>query len=612
MDWKRTAATALLAVVVVLCLTGCPIRPPKTPGAPWGADSTWTGAAYTCSVVTTVSKGSIRYVMDWQDAVDTGDVAYLSEETAAVSHEWSAAGTYEVKAQAILDANPSKASEFSPALTVKVNPNNAPVVDSVLIPPVAVKDAETYITVYGSDPDGDDIRAIVKWSASSDTATELMPSPGGFAVSHVFTRVETADVIVRFQDWKGTKSAPETVYIAVGNEGGVKWWWRDPEGGTMSTSALVANDGDHEVVMGFSWGNSMFYSLRASNKALRSSTTTRWADQDFVSDPALSGGHVIVSSDEGEVYALALKGLSRAWRWPDIADEPLEPYIQFGAAAVNGSDLYLGRETDADSIDRLYKFTDAGGSVTPGPTYSLGGTTVVDAPVIDADGSVYFGTDSGYLVKIDADLSSPLWRLSLEPIGEVYGPVVGGDGTVYCGTDSSRLYAVNPDGSIRWTVTLDGVAARPAIGQSALFVGTEQGTVYSLDPNTGTTNWQQTLVQAFGFFTTPIVAANGYVYFQDDNDVLYCRKQTDGAKVWTCDCNYYLPDGGRKAGRARPGKGTLGLLDGLPNPSITSTGNIIVVGASALFCVAGYADGPLDPSAAWPKWQKDLSNTGKR
>lgn len=610
MDWRKTAATTLLATVVILGLTGCPDKPPETPGAPWGAESTWTGATYTCSVVTTVSKGSIRYVMDWQDAVDTGEVAYLSEETAAVTHEWNTAGTYEVKAQAVLDANPSKASEFSTPLAVKVNPNNAPVVDSVLIPPVAVKDAETYITVYRHDPDGDDIRAIVKWSTSKDTTTELAPSPAGFAVSHIFTRVETADVVVRFQDWKGTKSAPDTVHIPVGEEGGVRWFWQDPEGGTMATSALVANDGEYEVVMGFSWGNQTFYSMKASNHGIRSYTTTKVAEQDFLCGPALSGGHVIVTSDEGEIYALALSGLSRAWRWPDIANETLEPYIPFGNPAINGSDIYLGRDTDADSIDRLYKFTDAGGSVTPGPTYNLGGATVVDAPVIDVDGSVYFGTDSGYLVKIDANLSSPFWRLHLEPIGEVSGPVIGGDGTVYCGTDSARFYAINPDGTIKWTIPLDGVGTRPAIGQSAIFVGTEQGTVYSLDPNTGAVNWQQTLVQAFGFFTTPIVAANGYVYFQDDNDVLYCRNQADGANIWTCDCNYYI-GGGRKAGRASR-KGALGLLDGDPNPSITSTGDIIVVGAQALFCVAGYSDGPLDPSAPWPKWQKDLSNTGKR
>ena len=60
MDWRKSAATALLALVVVLGMTGCPTKPPKTPDAPRGRDSTWTGATYVCSVSTTVAKGAIR------------------------------------------------------------------------------------------------------------------------------------------------------------------------------------------------------------------------------------------------------------------------------------------------------------------------------------------------------------------------------------------------------------------------------------------------------------------------------------------------------------------------------------------------------------------------
>jgi len=149
------------------------------------------------------------------------------------------------------------------------------------------------------------------------------------------------------------------------------------------------------------------------------------------------------------------------------------------------------------------------------------------------------------------------------------------------------------------------VGARPALGQSALFVGTDQGTVYSIDPATGAVNWQKSLGQLLQFNTTPIVASNGYLYIQDDNDVLYCLNQADGTQIWACDCNSYLPGGGR-------GPRPMQLTDYDPNPSITSTGDIIVVGMSALYSVAGYVEGPLDGAAAWPKWQRDLSNTGKR
>ncbi len=614
MNWRKATATAVLALTAVFCLTGCPTKPPKTPGAPWGPDSTWTGATYACSVVTTVSKGSIRYVIDWEDAIVRDVTPYGSGETAMVTHEWATAGTYEVKAQAVLDADTNKASEFSPAKTVKVNPNSAPVVDSVLVPPVAVMDAETFITVYGHDPDDDSLRAIVKWP-SGDTTTERTLSPCQFTVSHIFTKVETADVSVRLQDWKGTRSRDTIIRIPVGKEGGVKWWWQSPtEQGTMWTSALVAVDVTVEVVMSASWDEQKFFQVRASNGKNLHNAATKFGGDDFTGDPALCAvtGNVIVGGDDGELYALSLADLTHMWEWPDKSPQESLTGIPWGAPAINGSDIYIGRDNDS-----LYKFTDNGVSVTPGPVYGLGGAGVVDAPVVDVDNSVYFGTDSGYLVKLDANLN-PYWRLHLIPVGEISGPIIAGDGSVFCGSDSPpALYAVTPgpdSGTVKWTLPLDGIGARPALGQSALFLGTDQGTVYSLDPATGSINWQKSFAGGVSFNTTPIVAANGYVYFQGDNDVLYALNQADGAQIWACDCNYYLPGGGRGryGNKLWPGK-MAGLTNNDPNPSIlTSTGDIIVVGASALFSVAGYVDGPLDPNAAWPKWQKDLSNTGKR
>jgi hypothetical protein len=234
---------------------------------------------------------------------------------------------------------------------------------------------------------------------------------------------------------------------------------------------------------------------------------------------------------------------------------------------------------------------------------------VVDAPVVDASGNVIFGTDSGYLVKMDANLSSVIWRSKLLPNGDVNSPIIGGDGTIYCASDYFHLYALDPaTGAQKWVrpLTLNGDAFRPVLGQSAIFACTYFGSVYSIDPATGDILWERLLSPTGGFSTAPVVAANGYVYFQDDADKLYCLEQAGGRLVWVCDCPIYLPHLGTNVHRPR----RTGLTDYRPNPSICANGNIIVLGEDACYCVAGYPEGPLDPRAPWPKWQHDLYNTG--
>ncbi|MBM3314195.1 PQQ-like beta-propeller repeat protein, partial [candidate division WOR-3 bacterium] len=313
---------------------------------------------------------------------------------------------------------------------------------------------------------------------------------------------------------------------------------------------------------------------------------------------------IIVGSEEGELYAFTVDDLHRDWMWPGKSKEESLTNIPWGAPAFSGNSIYIGQDNDS-----IFLFRDVGTQGNRVTAYGVN-AAVVDAPVVGSDGNVVFGTDSGYLLKMAGTLNSPIWRAQLLGNGAVYGPILGSDGTIYCGTDSFRLFALNPDdGTVKsgWPLTLDGDAPRPVLGQNALFVGTSFGKVYSINPATGSINWQQQVSQV-GFSTSPVVAANGYVYLQDDDDVLHCRNQADGTVIWSCNCPGYLPRSGARSSRPRKTQ----LTDFPPNPTICANGNIIVLGQDATYCVAGYPEGPLDGAAAWPKWQKDHYNTGKK
>jgi outer membrane protein assembly factor BamB len=581
---------------------------PGIPELPAGPDTGVTADTYRCSTHAASPYGEpVIIQFDWDGVQGESCPAVPSDSPGIGTHVFYLPGTHHVRARAGDTTGLYSAWSDSLAFVVVCKDTTPPSVS--LISPANGDSVRRGLILIKAVAADDQIVTRVEFVIDgTPSGSDSIAEGDTFSFAWTDTAAQVPDqshtIVATAFDAGGNRTS-DTISIAIRN-GYLRWYWVEPvDLGAMATSAIVASDGEDEVVMSACWSDWKFYTIKVYDGQSKSSAETKWLEYDFSGHPALCAftGHVITGSDEGELYALALPDLNRAWRWPNVLAESLEPFMRFGAPAVNGSDIYVGRDDDV-----LLKFTDAGSSVAKVAEYALHGHAVVDAPAIGSDGSVYFGTDSGYLIKIDANLTAPIWSKHLVRIDEVHGPIVGSDGTIYCGTDSCRLYAVSADGSVRWSVALDGIGERPALGRTALFVGTDMGAVYSINAQTGAINWHKSLGPSFSFYTTPIVAANGYLYIQSDIDVLYCLDQSDGTYIWSCDCNYYLPGGGSGVNSRRPRK--LGLTDYDPNPSITAEGDIIVVGQNALFCVAG--DGSqLDEAAPWPKWQKNLHNTGK-
>lgn len=600
----RLLKVAGVAILAALSMgNGCGYTPvPPRVFAP--TTQTWVGVRTGVLVLAADTSYACKYVVDWGDfTMDTTLSVYRGGDTAYVEHSWTAAGAMAVKARALRESRAPRASDWSVPETVAVNPNGVPVIDAVLLNQgVAVKGAAVLFTIRAHDPDGDSIRAIIAWDDGKDTTTSFLSSPCSVAVSHVFEQDDSFSVLINVQDPKGALSVPRTVVIRVGTAGGVKWYWQSYDQGGLSTSPLVLNDGQDDCIYAGCTEDFKFYAVSVNGGKVKATATTRWPGHIFRGNPAFCEAtqHIIVGSDEGELYALTLS-LSKAWQWPDRPRDSLV-LLAWGTPAIREDRLYVPRADDS-----LYYFIDSVDHGVRVATFAAN-AGIVDAPVIDAQGSVYFGTDSGYLYKVGPELDTLLWRTRLIANGEIHGLAIGRNGAIYCGSESSRVYAVDPvTGDRLWSAKTNGRPLRLAIGQSAIFVGTDHGAVYTLDPNTGSVYWQKSPGQGAAFNTAPIIAANGHVYFQSDNDMLYCLNQVDVTVLWTCDCDSYLPAG---RGGSLHRHGSLGLTGYDPNPTITSAGDIIVVGKQALFCVVGYPEGPLDPLATWPKWQHDLYNSG--
>ncbi len=511
-------------------------------------------------------------------------------------HAWDDTGTYAIRAKAYLDRNPAAQAGWSDPKMVRVLSNSPPPTPWFFSLPLISGDSAWFRVTTSAGP-GDSVSFQI--SFGDETVSEWSPFFAGGAiweVAHVYEAPDTYYARCRARDKHEALSEwSEPIAVIPEGTGSVKWWWIDSgeDEGVAVTSTLVLNDGQYELIYSGA-DDGVFYSIRASDgyKKHTGHPVQPILQNDFTGQPAYCEAtqHIIIGNEDGELYAFT-RALGRVWHWPGQTSEDSLTYIAWGTAAIIGNRIYCIRDNDS-----LYCFTDLGDSCRYEAAIHI--QDISDPPVIDQSGYVHVGTDSRYLYKLNPDLTV-VWQKTLGPGAELFAPAIGADGTVYCGCEPDKVFAINPDGSIRWSRQVLGEPYNIVVGTSALFVTTGQGHLYSLDPATGATIWdrQHSTTEVV---TAPILAGD-FIYHCDYDDVVFCCRQSDGDLLWKCACADYGP-------QWRKGRREISSIEG--SPGITSTGDIIVVGADAMYCISGYTDRPL-ADAPWPKWQRDVYNTGK-
>jgi len=560
-----------MAAAILLCLSGCDEyywygQPYLSIYITSGTDHAGpcepasfalTSTAYGCNP-------SFRYLVHWGDSTTSISSVQSVGDTCVMNHDWDYPGNYEVWATAQVDSHSTSITVHPSAYRmVSVVSASAPVIDSAQL---AAQRHPVELRVSAHSPVGDSLRLAVAWGDGKAETTAFQSSPSQFSVMHAYAIDSEVKVVFRALSWSWAGSAEETLTAVVSSTGGVAWCRK----GHFTGSPVIVGDVVYVV------GQDGLYGLRDAS-------TVYFCPGAFIGQPSVSSSalHGYVGSQAGRLCAFTQE-LTPVWQYPAQESAPLG---YWGPAAINGNLLYVPCWNDS-----VYCLIDSGTSVTRKAAFAA---AQVDACVLDAAGSVYFGADSGYLYKLTPDLNL-VWRTQLQPSGRVFAPVLGADGTIYCAAAFGHMFAVDAaGGAVKWSAQLSYQPFRPLVGADGLYVVDSNNLLSKLSLNSGAFVWTKNIPFA-GY--TPVLASGGYLYIRTNVDRLYCLTQLDGDSVWVCNCADYLP----------PGRA--GTSDDISSPTVDAEGNVYFVGPDAIYKVT--ANSPLDATAPWPKWQHDLYNSG--
>lgn len=281
----------------------------------------------------------------------------------------------------------------------------------------------------------------------------------------------------------------------------------------------------------------------------------------FATTPALSGGFLYVTDDNGQAYKFDAATGKQVWT------AKLEGAIRSAPVISNGA-VYFGSGNShcyalsADTGQILWD-TAAGAAITTSPTLT-GGLVVFTC----SDNNVYSLSartgKKGWAVPFTADpsLVPPIYdgtNLYVTAGDTVYGlnpnngsrrsviklpttvlipPTVSSD-SVYVITQSNALYALTLAGRERWRVTLDSAeTAPPLLTGNLLLVATQPGILSGYDSGTGRLVWQyvmqasatasQPKYSSTSVYAAPIVAAGTLYVVSDDGSLTAFRSDAPG------------------------------------------------------------------------------------
>jgi len=609
---------------------------PDTPVVPTGPTSTYNEAPETyASSAIDADGNNVKLIFDWGDSqIDTTPDFVASGTSVSMDHAWVSAGSYTIKVQAMDDSKDNLTSDWSTGLAVTVAYNAPPTIDTIvgpgITPYLTVPSNSNYLrftTIARDSTDSVYVKFMSKKkSAPSYTVRSWIgPKVSGsiFRDSLVFATADTYYVRAIAKDIHKSQSETSNVFTVIAL--GPKWAFNtENEDEFYSSPALAQVNGEWLVFIAGVDG--FFHIVNASTGVEKWDKKTVY-DPEYPTEPEdvlygspavnayFSPPHVYVGGEMGEFYCYkASSGTIWEWRYPDSSYDGLTYNEISNSPAFKDNKVYVGINCGYANDYRLYCLNDNGSNCSVAWSYPTG-CDIVSSPAVDASGYVYFGDDSGYVTRLTSS-GSLSWRARIRTgVYSIYASsAIASDG-IYVGTDDGFLYKLNAStGATIWKYPssgsgLDGVRSSPVIGTDGyIYFGCDDGYLYAVSASgqlkSGFPVWVSD-----GFVTsTPAIAADGSIIMYTDEDLVYSINP-NGTIMWRVPLPGYSKAKGHHVSKFAKSK--MPLEDILSSPTIGPDG-VIYIGSvqQGLYAVTGTTNNGL-ASTAWPKFRRDLVNSGK-
>jgi outer membrane protein assembly factor BamB len=143
---------------------------------------------------------------------------------------------------------------------------------------------------------------------------------------------------------------------------------------------------------------------------------------------------------------------------------------------------------------------------------------------------------AGFLLALDAMSGHLLWRFRAGPVES--SPLVAG-GSVYFGSWDRHVYSLAArTGRLLWSFeTGEKVKGGPALAGRTIFIGSYDGGLYALDVRNGRLRWRADVGSSV--YATPVVAG-GLVLVSGLDGTIEAFRTADGRRVWSRETGSFV------------------------------------------------------------------------